>query len=133
MRNEGARGVFPTSRRRAVAKPSSRHGATIAARQPCWQSLNHRETRHDRSPPLAALAALLALPAQAAADDDCRRMPACVGQAVAIAVIIGLLVGKEVACDDDARDVEGWHADGREMEVEVGARTGRVLEVSLDD
>ncbi|WP_291298342.1 PepSY domain-containing protein [Elioraea sp.] len=82
---------------------------------------------------LAALAALLALPVPAQAEDDCRGMPISAAQAIAIAATVGLLHVKDVDCDDDEWEVEGWHVDGREMEVEISARTGRILEVEFDD
>jgi uncharacterized membrane protein YkoI len=79
---------------------------------------------------LAALLLAAAPPAQA--DDECRGMPVTRAQAIAIAAAVGLVRVKEVDCDDDEWEVEGWNAAGREMEVEIDARTGRVKEIEYD-
>jgi uncharacterized membrane protein YkoI len=80
-----------------------------------------------------AIAAVLAFSAtDAVADDDCRGMPVSAGQAVAIAATVGLVRVEEVDCDDGEWEVEGWNAAGREMEVEIDARTGQIIEVEYD-
>jgi uncharacterized membrane protein YkoI len=76
--------------------------------------------------------AVLAAPPARADDDDCRG-PVGRSQAVAIAATVGLVRVEEVDCDDAKWEVEGWDAFGRAMEVEVSARTGRILEVEYDD
>jgi uncharacterized membrane protein YkoI len=81
---------------------------------------------------LFALALALAAPATARADDDCRGMLISRAQAIAIAATVGLVRIKEVDCDDDEWEVEGWTAWGREIEVEIDARTGRIKEVEYD-
>jgi uncharacterized membrane protein YkoI len=78
-----------------------------------------------------ACAALAAAPARAG-DDDCHG-PIGRWQAIAIAHTVGLVRVEEVDCDDGKWEVEGLDAFGREMEVEVSARTGRILEVEYDD
>ncbi len=98
----------------------------------------HHPPSPRRRPASAAVLALLAVllaaaPAPASADDDCRGAAISRGQAVAIAATVGLVRVKEVDCDDDEWDVEGWNAAGREMEVEIAARTGRITEVEYDD
>lgn len=83
-----------------------------------------------------ALAALLqAAPARAdgaRGDDDCRGHPILRAQAVAIALMAGVVRVTEVDCDDDEWEVEGWTAAGRKIEVEIDARTGRIKEIEYD-
>ncbi|MCU0984582.1 MAG: PepSY domain-containing protein [Acetobacteraceae bacterium] len=82
----------------------------------------------------AALMVAAAVTAPAArADDDCRYRSITPAAAVAIAASVGLVVVKEIECDDDAWEVEGWNVVGLEMEVEIDARTGRIIEVEFDD
>lgn len=87
-------------------------------------------------PPLGLAALLLAALLLGAppgrADDDCRGMPISRAQAVAIAASVGLARVKDVDCDDDESEVEGWNAAGREMEVGIDPRTWRVKEVEYD-
>jgi uncharacterized membrane protein YkoI len=52
---------------------------------------------------------------------------------VRIARTTGLVRVEEVDCDDSKWEVEGRDARGREIEVEVSARTGRILDVDRDD
>lgn len=80
-----------------------------------------------------ALAAVLAMPQGARADDDAF----CGGsisraQAIEIARGVGLVRVEEVDCDDDEWEVEGRDVRGREIEVEIDARTGRITEVERD-
>lgn len=78
-----------------------------------------------------ALAALLqATPARA--DEACRAHPIARAQAIAIALTAGLVRVKEVDCDDDEWEVEGWTVTGRRIEVEIDARTGRIKEIEYD-
>lgn len=82
---------------------------------------------------LLAAALLIGAAAPARADDDCRGRRIGPSAAVAIAASVGLVVVKEVECDDGTWEVEGWNAFGIEMEVEIDARTGRIIEVEFDD
>lgn len=77
-----------------------------------------------------ACLAFAATPARA--DDDCRG-PVSRAQAIDIARSVGMVQVREVDCDDDEWEVEGRDARGREMEVEISSRTGRVLEIEYDD
>lgn len=63
----------------------------------------------------------------ALADDWCG--PVTAEQAVAIARSVGLVRVTEVECDDGEWEVEGHDASGREIEVEIDSRTGRIKEV----
>lgn len=84
--------------------------------------------------PLACLAALLlAATPPARAEDDCRFAPISRAHAIAIAASVGLVRVEEMACDDGEWDIEGRDVWGREMDVEISARTGRVLEIDHDD
>jgi uncharacterized membrane protein YkoI len=78
-----------------------------------------------------ACAALSAAPARA--DDNECRGPISRAQAIDIARSAGLVRVEEVDCDDDEWEVEGRDQRGREMEVEISARTGQILEVEYDD
>ncbi len=83
------------------------------------------------------LAGVLLLPLlsslPAAADDaSCRAGRVTAEQAIQIARGIGMVRVQEVECDDGKWEVEGWHADGREMDVDVSARDGRILDVDYD-
>jgi hypothetical protein len=85
----------------------------------------------------AAFAALLALPVllpagPALADDDDCRGPVTAGRAIDIAWTVGLIRVEEVECDDGKWEIEGRDARGREMEVEIDPRTGRVLDIEYD-
>ncbi|MFN6953966.1 MAG: PepSY domain-containing protein [Acetobacteraceae bacterium] len=85
----------------------------------------------------AALAAALALPAfglasPAAADDDRCRGPITAERAIEIARRAGMVRVTEVECDDGAWEIEGRDARGREMEVEIDPRTGRILDIEYD-
>ena len=77
------------------------------------------------------LAGLAAAPTPARADDDCRGISRA--EAIAVARTVGLVRVTEVECDDDEWEVEGRDGSGREMEVEISARTGRIKEVDYDD
>jgi uncharacterized membrane protein YkoI len=80
---------------------------------------------------LAAAALAGAVPVQAD-DDDCRGRGISRWQAVEIARSVGLVWVTEVECDEDEWEVEGRDARGREMEVEIDRRTGRVREIDRD-
>lgn len=75
---------------------------------------------------------LSALPAAAADDASCRAGPVTAERAIEIARGVGMARVQEVECDDGKWEVEGWHADGREMDVDVSARDGRILDVDYD-
>ncbi|WP_158639220.1 PepSY domain-containing protein [Elioraea rosea] len=77
-------------------------------------------------------AVLLFISSPARADDDCRGMPVTRAQAIAIAQTVGLVRVEEVDCDDDEWEVEGRSASGREMEVEIDARSGQIKEIEYD-
>jgi uncharacterized membrane protein YkoI len=83
---------------------------------------------------LSFCGALIALPAAgpARADDDCRGGGISRAQAIHIARSLGMVRVQEVECDDDEWEVEGRDPAGREMEVEIDRRTGRVIEVERD-
>jgi uncharacterized membrane protein YkoI len=86
----------------------------------------------------AALAAVLVLPlllptGPAHADDDDCRGPITAGRAVDIARTVGVIRVEEVECDDGTWEIEGRDIRGREMEVEIDPRTGRILDVDTDD
>jgi hypothetical protein len=77
--------------------------------------------------------ALAVAPASAPrADDDCRGGGITAEQAIEIARTAGLVRLEKVDCDDDEWEVEGWDAGGREIEVEIHRRSGRVREVERD-
>ncbi len=79
---------------------------------------------------LVAIALLFAsAPAKA---DDCRGAAVSAAQAIEIAKANGLSRVKELECDDGKWEVEGWNVAGREMEVDVDSRTGRVLDIDYD-
>jgi uncharacterized membrane protein YkoI len=85
----------------------------------------------------AALAAALALPGvglarPAAADDDRCRGPVTAERAIEIARQAGMVRVTEVECDDGTWEIEGRDARGREMEVEIDPRTGRILDIEYD-
>lgn len=75
-------------------------------------------------PALFGLASLAYL-APAAADIS-------IEQAIAIAREHGMQVIREVELDDGKWEIEGRDAEGREIEIDIDARTGEVLEVELD-
>lgn len=77
------------------------------------------------------LAGLAGAPTPAHADDDCRGISRA--EAIGIARTVGLVRVTEVECDDDEWEVEGRDGSGREMEVEISARTGRIKEIDYDD
>lgn len=81
-----------------------------------------------------ALAAALALaPAAALADDRCDRAEVRAERAIEIARGAGVAVVEDLDCDDGRWEVEGRDANGREIEVRIDPRTGRVLKVERDD
>lgn len=104
--------------------PSSRALAVRAEIFRIW-------TMHAAALVLLAAALLAAPPARA--DDDCRLRPITVAAAIAIAASVGLIVIREVECDDGRWEIEGWSVLGREMEVEIDARSGRIVEIEFDD
>ena len=75
---------------------------------------------------------LLFVSSPARADDDCRGMPVTHAQAIAIAQGAGLVRVEEVDCDDGEWEIEGRNAAGREMEVEIDARSGQIREIEYD-
>jgi hypothetical protein len=52
--------------------------------------------------------------------------------AIAIAQAYGLVYLKEVKLDDGEWEVEGCTADGGEIEVEIHAHTGQLLELEIE-
>lgn len=88
-------------------------------------------------PRRAALAAALALPGlglarPAAADDDRCRGPVTAERAIGIACRAGMVRVTKLECDDGTWEIEGRDARGREMEVEIDPRTGRILDIACD-
>lgn len=81
---------------------------------------------------LACAAALCLAPFAAFADERCDRGPVRAEQAIEIARGAGVALIKELECDDGRWEVEGRDARGREIEVEIDPRTGRVLKVERD-
>ena len=67
---------------------------------------------------------------RARANDRCG--PVSAEQAIAIARSVGLVRVTEVECDDGEWEVEGYDARGREIEVEIDSRTGRITDVERD-
>ena len=88
------------------------------------------------TPRRSILAAALGLPAMgfarsARADDDCRG-PITAQRAIEIVRQAGMVRVESVECDDGEWEVEGRDARGREMEVEIAPRTGRILDIDYD-
>lgn len=82
---------------------------------------------------IACAALLLAVsPGAARADDSCRGLAVSIPQAIEIAQGAGLAYVSDVECDDRVWEVEGRNADGRKLENDIDARTGRVLKVERD-
>ncbi|CAH0236127.1 PepSY domain-containing protein [Roseomonas sp. CECT 9278] len=80
----------------------------------------------------ALVAALPLVTPPARADDGCRgRISA--EDAIRIARAAGLVRVTDVDCDDGKWEVEGRDARGREIEVDVSAHDGRILDVDRDD
>jgi uncharacterized membrane protein YkoI len=79
--------------------------------------------------PIIAAAVLSTPPA--VADEDCRG-PVSRWQAIQTARSVGLVRVEEIECDDGRWEIEGTDRRGREIEVEVSARTGRILEIDRD-
>lgn len=86
-----------------------------------------------RSPALTATAAAAALLATPAAADGRCEGPVIIAEAVRIAATAGLVRAEKVECDDGKWEVEGRDARGREIEVDVDPRSGRILKVGRDD
>lgn len=82
-------------------------------------------------PCVLLLPLLSPLPA-AAGDGSCRTEPIAVEQALQIARGASMAQVREVECDDGKWEIEGWHADGRKMEIDVSARDGRILDIDYD-
>lgn len=59
-----------------------------------------------------------------------RPLPITLGRAIEIARTRGLVRATDAVCDDRAWDIEGTDASGREIEVEIDPRSGRVLKVA---
>jgi hypothetical protein len=78
---------------------------------------------------LAVGLAMALLLAPAARADEACRVGLTYQQAVDVARSVGLVRVEKVECDDGEWEVEGWDALGREIEVEIDARTGRIKEV----
>jgi uncharacterized membrane protein YkoI len=86
-----------------------------------------------RTLPAALFAFALILPAlPAAADEDCRG-PVGRAQAEEVARGAGVVRITEVDCDDEKWEIEGRDAQDREIEVDVSARDGSILDVDRDD
>ncbi len=86
--------------------------------------------------PIVLIALIVALPlvaAPAMAGDDRCRGPITAEDAVRIARTVGLVRIEDVDCDDGTWEVEGRDARGREIEVQISPRTGRILDVDRDD
>jgi uncharacterized membrane protein YkoI len=86
--------------------------------------------------PLALAALFAALPlvaAPARADGNGCRGRITAEDAIRIVRTAWLVQVREVACDDGAWEVEGRDARGREIEVDVSAVDGRILDVDRDD
>lgn len=81
---------------------------------------------------LACAVALCLAPFAAFAGERCDRGPVRAGQAIEIARGVGVVLVKELECDDGRWEVEGRDAGGREIEVKIDPRTGRVLRVERD-
>ncbi len=84
---------------------------------------------------LLALSGVLAAPA-ALADDDRRRghhLAVDYHEALWIAESFGMYRVKEVELDDGAWEIEGCTHDGREIEIEISARNGAVIDLEYDD
>jgi uncharacterized membrane protein YkoI len=75
----------------------------------------------------AAALGFLATPAMAHGQD-----PVSEEQAVSIAERNGMVRLKDVDREDYGWEIEGWTADGREIEVEIN-RDGSVREIDIDD
>lgn len=89
--------------------------------------------RHYLAACLASIA--LATPAPLAfADDDGYRGAATVSmdEAIAIAQSYGMVRLKEIELDDGEWEIEGCTADGREIEIDIHARTGDVVELEIE-
>lgn len=81
--------------------------------------------------PLLAAAPLLA-PLPALADDRCDRAETRAERAIEIARGAGVALVEDLDCDDGRWEVEGRDANGREIDVKIDPRTGRVLRVDRD-
>lgn len=70
----------------------------------------------------------------ASADDD-RNGRYGIGKAQAIdtAIWAGVDRIEEIERDDDEWEIEGWTYDGCEIELEIHARSGEILEREIDD
>ena len=80
-----------------------------------------------------ALAALLALAAPARADDSALCRTGIVAEeAIRLARTAGIALVLELDCDDGRWEVEGRDGEGRPIEVDIHAGTGRVLKVDRD-
>lgn len=88
-----------------------------------------------------AIAALAAAPAFADDRDDGRSYRAAAHQsvhisraeAIRIARDHGLQRVKEIELDDGKWEIEGRTRHGREIEIDISAHSGRVLELEIDD
>jgi uncharacterized membrane protein YkoI len=90
----------------------------------------HASCRHLAAAMLAGL--LATAPATAMADRSCAGGAVSMPQAIEIAQGAGLVRVEEVECDDGLWEVEGWTAAGREIEVEIDPRSGRIVKVDRD-
>jgi hypothetical protein len=79
---------------------------------------------------VAVPAPLASVPARA--DRSCSAGSVTIPQAIEIAREAGLVRVKKVECDDGLWEVEGWTEAGREIEVEIDPRTGRIVKVERD-
>ncbi|WP_161988448.1 PepSY domain-containing protein [Elioraea sp. Yellowstone] len=83
--------------------------------------------------PAAMAAAILGTASPVVADDRCDRAEVRAERAIAIAREAGVALVEDLECDDGRWDIEGRSANGREIEIRIDPRTGRVLRVERDD
>ncbi|BDG73002.1 PepSY domain-containing protein [Roseomonas fluvialis] len=74
---------------------------------------------------------LVATPVRA--DDNGCRGRVTAEEAISIARTAGLALVREVDCDDGKWEIEGRDSRGRQIEVDVSAFDGRILDVDRDD
>jgi uncharacterized membrane protein YkoI len=82
---------------------------------------------------VALFAALTPIATPVRADDNGCGGRITAEEAIRIARTAGLVQVREVDCEDGKWEIEGRDARGREIEVDVSARDGRILDVDRDD
>jgi uncharacterized membrane protein YkoI len=90
---------------------------------------------------LAAAAVLVAAPAFADDDDNRREYRVASSSSVNISRAEALRIAREhglsrleeIELDDGEWEIEGRTRNGREIEIDISARTGQVLELEIDD